>query len=671
MKILLIRLSSLGDIVLTSGVVSSLKKRFPNSSLFFLTKKEYSKIIELFDPVDRILSFDKKEGLFPLIKRIRKEKFDILIDLSANPRSKIISILSGAKRRLSYKKPLLKRFLLLFNINLFKEPIHISKRYSDSLSGIGIRYEMPHLSLSKVDKEKLLEKFGIGQGLFCAIACGSQHKNKEWSIEGYAQLIERLSKEFNCSIVLLGNENDKALAERIKTMCRVSIKDLVGKTDLVELACLIERCFLFVSPDTGPMHIADSLNVPVVALFGPTTRHFGFFPLRGVVVEKSLPCRPCSFHGGNRCRIGDNVCMNRITLNDVMSAVDAILNKKSYLPYKPDKILVVETAFLGDCLLTTPLIRGIKEVFPNASISFLSRPIGCEALRNNPYISSFIPYDKKKGVLEFLKIMKKIKNEGFGLAILCHKSVRTTLLAWLCKIPKRIGFDNAGLSFLLTEKIGYDRKKHEAERKLSLIKGFGVLPDERGLDIFIDEKARKKRDSLFLKWAIKKDDLVVGILPFSHWQTKMWLERGFAKVIDRLSEYKAKTIIFGSSDDLQSAYKIQAMAREKPIIACGDILISELGAFFERCNLIIGNDTGIIHIAYGLNKKTIVIFGPTIPELGFGPYKTTSTIVLQKPLPCRPCSSHGPHKCPKGHFNCMTKITDEEVFACAIKLLGS
>lgn len=669
MKILLIRLSSLGDIVLTSGVVSSLKKRFPNSSLFFLAKKEYSKIIELFSDVDRILSFDKKEGLFPLIKRIRKEKFDILIDLSANPRSKVISILSGAKKRLSYKKPFLKRFLLLFNINLFKEPIHISKRYSDSLSDIGIRYEMPHLSLSKVNKEKLLEKFGIHQGLFCAIACGSQHKNKEWSIEGYAQLIEKLSKEFNCSIILLGNENDKALAGRIKAMCRVAIKDLVGKTDLAELACLIERSFLFISPDTGAMHIADSLGVPVVALFGPTTRHFGFFPLKGAIVEKELSCRPCSFHGGNRCRMADHRCMKRITVDDVMNAIDAILNKKPYLGDKPDKILVVETAFLGDCLLTTPLIRGIKEVFPDSSISFLARPIGCETLRNNPCIASFIPYDKKKGILEFLKIAKKIKNEGFGLAILPHRSMRTTLLAFFCKIPKRIGFDNASLSFLLTEKIPYDRRKHEAERKISLIKGFIKVKDERGLDIFINEKARKKRDSLFFKWNIKKDDLVVGILPFSHWKTKMWLERGFAKVIDRLSEYKAKAIIFGSLTDLQSAYKIQAMAREKPIIACGDILISELGAFFERCDLIIGNDTGIIHIAYGLNKKTVVIFGPTTPELGFGPYKTTSTIILQKPLPCRPCSSHGPMKCPKAHFHCMREITDEDVIKACLNLL--
>lgn len=668
MKILVIRLSSLGDIVLTSGVVLALKKRFPNASLFFLTKKEYAKIIELFPDVDNILCFDKKEGLLPLIKKIREERFDLLIDLSKNPRSRIISLLSGAKKRISYKKPLLKRWLLLFHINLFKEILHISRRYTTELSRLGIKYERPHLSTSRIDKGKIFEKFGIKDGLICGIACGCHHKNKEWHIEGYVGLIKRLNKEFNCLIILFGSENQKALATKIKSICGDIVKDLVGKTDLVELSCLIERCFLFIGPDTGPIHIADSLNVPVVALFGPTTRHFGFFPLKGVVVEKELHCRPCSFHGGDKCK-RDNKCMKEISVDDIIPAIYAILNKKPYMPYKVDKILVVETGFLGDCLLTTPLLRAISEQFPKALISFLGRPIGCEALKNNPYIHSFIPYDKngkQKGFFEYLKLIKAIKHENFSLAILPHRSARTTLIPWLSHIPKRIGFDNAAFSWLLTERVYYDRKRHEAERKLSLIKG----KDERGLDIFIDEESRKKRDYLFSKWGIKKDDIVVGLVPFSHWKTKRWEESGFAKVIDRLAGYKIKTIIFGGPSDLDAANKIKAMTKGNPIIACGNILISELPGFFERCNLIIGNDTGIIHIAYALNKKTLVIFGPTTPELGFGPYKTTSTFILQKPLPCRPCSLHGPKTCPKGHFNCMRKITPEEVLSTSLKLLG-
>ncbi len=673
MKILLIRLSSLGDIVLTSGVAVSIKKRFPTSQLFFLAKKEYLKIINLIPEIDEEIAFDKKEGLFFLIKKVRCEKFDLIIDLSGNPRSKIISILSGAKRRVFAKKDILKRFLLLFKIDLFKENLHLSKKYIKALEDMGIKYCPPHLSLEKIKKGEILEKFGISNGLVCAITPGCKHKNKEWGIEGYVGLIERTNKEFNCSIILLGNEKDRELATKIKSLCKVPVKDLVGKTDLIELACIISRCFLLISPDTGPMHIADCLNVPVVALFGPTTRHFGFFPLNGLVVEKDFPCRPCSLHGGDKCRMKDHRCMKSISVDDVMNAVYAILNKKPYLLYKPDKILVIETAFLGDYLLTTPLIRGIKEAFPNSSISFLARPIGCEALEKNPYISKFIPYDKRgkqKGLFEYIKIIQMIKKERFDMAILPHRSARTTLLAWLSNIPRRIGFDNAGLSSLLTDRVYYDKKRHEVERKLSLIKEFGVIPDERGLDIFIDDNVRIKRDSLISSWGIKKDDLVIGFLPFAHWSTKRWDISRFARVIDRMAAYNIKAIIFGEASDKQSAYKIQAMTVKKPIIACGIIRVSELPAFFERCELIIGNDTGTIHIAYGLNKKTIVIFGPTTQEIGFGPYKTAPTIIIEKSLPCRPCSPHGPKKCPKGHFNCMKLIKDEEVFAISAKMLG-
>ncbi|MEW6102397.1 MAG: glycosyltransferase family 9 protein [bacterium] len=668
MKILLIRLSSLGDIVLTSSVVSSLKKRFPNSKIFFLAKNEYLKILSLIPGIEEAIPFDK---IFPAIKKIRKEKFDLVVDLSSNPRTFLISILSGAKRKIFYNKNTLKRWLFLFHFDLFKEKPHISERYIKNLKSLGISYIKPSLTLSGINKKEILEKFGIEDGLICGIAPESQHKNKIWSIDGYARLIEKISKEFRCQIILFGNENDRELGLKIKSICKAPIKDLIGKTDLIELSCLIERCFLFISPDTGPMHIADSLNIPVVALFGPTTRDFGFFPLRGIVVEKSLKCRPCSLHGGSKCK-EDNKCMKMISVDDVMAAIYAILNKKPYLSYNPSKILLVETAFLGDCLLTTPLIRGIYETFPHSSLSFLGRPIGCEALANNPYISNFIPYDKDKkerGLFAYLKIIKKIKAENFDLAILPHRSARTTLLSWLSNIPKRIGFSNTNLSFLLTDRVYYNRKIHEAQRKLSLIKEFGVNPDERGLDIFIDDSAKRKVDGLFLRWGIKKDDLLIGFLPFSHWQTKRLPPESFAKIIDAMHQYKAKAIIFGDSNDLNEAYKIQAMARNKPIIACGKISLLELPAFFERCSLIIGNDTGTIHIAYGLNKKTIVIFGPTTVEMGFGPYKTSSTIIVEKPISCRPCSPHGPQKCPKGHFNCMKLITMDDILLPAIKML--
>jgi len=664
-KILIIRLSSLGDIVLTSSLVFGIKKRF-DCEIVFVIKKEYRDIARLIHGVDRVITFDKKKGIFFLIREINKEKFDLIVDLSSNIRSRIISFLSSAKKKVFYRKDVIKRHLLLLGINLFGEPLHVSKKYFNTIPHIGVKYEDPKLSLDGIDKEDIYKRFGLEEGFIVAISPSARHKNKIWDEESYARLIEKIYKEFKPQIVLLGTEEERIIANKIKKICNAPVKDLVGKTNLIELSCLIEKAGLFISGDTGTMHIAYSLGVSCVSLFGPTTRHFGFFPLKGVVVEKDFSCRPCSLHGGNKCKLGDHRCMRNISVDDVMEAIYAVLDRKPYISCKPNKILCVETAFIGDCLLTTPLIRGIKEVFPDSSLSFLGRPVGCYALEKNPHISNFISYDKngkQKGLFGYLKIIQRIKKERFDLAILPHRSARTTVLTRLSNIPRRVGFDNARFSFLLTDKIYYDRKYHEAERKLSLIKGFGISSDERGLDIFIDDSSRKKRDILIFSWGIRKDDFVIGFLPFAHWETKRWLISGFAEVINKVSfEYNAKTIIFGEEADKQSAYKIYALTRKKPIIACGAISISELPAFFERCDLIIGNDTGPIYIAYGLNKKTIVILGPTNPsKIGFGPYKTTFTVIVEKSISCRPCSPHGPKRCPERHFKCMRLISPDDV----------
>ena len=142
----------------------------------------------------------------------------------------------------------------------------------------------------------------------------------------------------------------------------------------------------------------------------------------------------------------------------------------------PEKILVIQTAFLGDVILTTPLVKALREIYPQSFISVLLIPQTAEVFKNNPHINQLILYDKKgkqRGVKSFFKLVKFLKRQNFDLAIIPHRSLRSALLAYLSKIPQRIGFHTSGGSFLYTDEVTYKTDIHEIDRNLSLLSPLG------------------------------------------------------------------------------------------------------------------------------------------------------------------------------------------------------
>jgi heptosyltransferase-2 len=232
----------------------------------------------------------------------------------------------------------------------------------------------------------------------------------------------------------------------------------------------------------------------------------------------------------------------------------------------------------------------------------------------------------------------------------------------------RVGFDKAVFSFLLTHKAVYRREKHEAERYLDLLRILGIADDGRGLDMFLTEHSKERAESLFKKWKVSSGK-AVGLIIGSQWKTKRWPASHFARLVDLLyDEMGAVCIIFGTDADRETANKVYTLSKNKPIIACGETRVSDLPALFTKCYLLIGGDTGSMHIGVAVDAKCVVIFGPTTPELGFGPYRGDAVVVEKKGLSCRPCSLHGSDKCKEKHFFCMEKITPEEVLSAALSL---
>lgn len=316
------------------------------------------------------------------------------------------------------------------------------------------------------------------------------------------------------------------------------------------------------------------------------------------------------------------------------------------------RILIIHTAFIGDIVLSTPLIKKLKEIYPNSDITYVTTPVGASILRNNPNISEIIEYDKRgkhKGVKGIYQLGKRLKYENFNLVITPHRYIRSSILSWMTGSPVRKGYKNAAASFLFTEKIPYDRNKHEVEKLLSFVSGKEEKRYE--IELYPNEQDIKKVDEMLKKYKGKK---LILLAPGSKWFTKKWPIEYFNEVIGQVMNRKdIITGIIGGADEM--ALKI--VSGGNIVDFRGKTTLLELAELIKRSELVVTNDSSPIHIASAWkNVKILAIFGPTVKELGFFPWSENSKVFQIKSLTCRPCSLHGGDKCPQRHFKCMLDI---------------
>ena len=323
------------------------------------------------------------------------------------------------------------------------------------------------------------------------------------------------------------------------------------------------------------------------------------------------------------------------------------------------KILIIQTAFLGDVVLTIPLIQAAKK-YLKAQISVVCIPSTKNILEGHPSIDEIIVFDKKnseKGFFSLIKFIKKLKEKKFDVAIIPHPSFKSGLISYLAAIPERIGFSNSAGRFFFTNKVFFDKNKHQLERYLDLLKHFGIEVKEEKTEIYIDEEGKKFADDV-----LPKNKIIFGINPGSIWATKRWPAEKYAQLADKIiTEFGAEILIFGGPDDIDIAKNVEKNMEQKAINFAGKTTLKQLSVLTQMCKVFVTNDSGPMHIAAALNVPAVAIFGPTIKQFGFFPY-SKKAIVIEKNVPCRPCSPHGPNKCPEKHFNCMNKITVSEVF---------
>lgn len=333
---------------------------------------------------------------------------------------------------------------------------------------------------------------------------------------------------------------------------------------------------------------------------------------------------------------------------------------------KKIRILIIHTAFIGDIVLSTPLIKKLRDTYPKAEITYLTTPVGASILRNNPHLNHIIEYDKRgehKGMKGFWAIAKKLKMEAYNLVITPHRYLRSTFLTFLTGAPIRRGYDSAAASFLYNERVHYDKSKHEVEKLLSFV------PKDEGkryeIEIFPTELEVEKVDKLLKK----RREKVVVVAPGSKWFTKKWPLEYFNRVIKELEKREDTTVVVvGGKEEM---FFNMSLANTT-IDLRGKTTLLELAEVIRRADIVLTNDSSPIHIASAFpNVRILALFGPTVEKFGFFPWSKNSEVFQVEGLECRPCSIHGGDSCPKKHFKCMLDIKPEMVLERIESILES
>lgn len=331
-----------------------------------------------------------------------------------------------------------------------------------------------------------------------------------------------------------------------------------------------------------------------------------------------------------------------------------------------NKILVIRTDRVGDVVLSTPVLKALRENYPSAHIAIMVSPYTREIVEGNPYIDEVITYDKDKedkGLIRFWKFVAALRKKRFDLAIVLHTKKRTNLITYFANIPRRIGYRDKNFGFLLTDKIEDARPlglKHEVDYCLAVLDKLGIKAKDKTTYVAI-----KKED---LVWArnfleaggISKNDIIVCLHPGASCVSKRWLGMRFIELADKLVEkYYAKIILIASGSDVKIAEDIAKNIKGEVLNLAGKTNLSRLAAVLKRSQLFISNDSGPVHIASAVGTPVISIFGRNqagLSPVRWGPIGKLDRY-LHKDVGCAVCLAHN---CKIG-FECLKAITVDDV----------
>lgn len=320
------------------------------------------------------------------------------------------------------------------------------------------------------------------------------------------------------------------------------------------------------------------------------------------------------------------------------------------------KILIIQTAFIGDVILSTSLVEKLKQSDPEIQVDFLLRKGNEGVLSNNPHIQHIYIWDKKKKYASLFQNLKEIRKNKYDWVINCQRFFTSGIFTLFCGAKKRAGFKKNPLSLFFHKRVAHDINSgiHEVERNQKLISH--LTDNNYSLPKMYpgDMEFRKIESLAQLPY--------VCIAPTSVWFTKQFAKEKWVELIVGLP-LNLNIYLIGSLKDRSYCNTIKESSGITRVCnLCGDLSLIETSALMKNARVNYVNDSAPLHIASSVHARVVAIFCSTIPQFGFGPLSMNSKVVeSQENLPCRPCGLHGKKKCPEGHFHCALTIDVQEI----------
>ncbi len=334
------------------------------------------------------------------------------------------------------------------------------------------------------------------------------------------------------------------------------------------------------------------------------------------------------------------------------------------------RILLSRLRFMGDVILTTPLIRRLKEVFPEAQLSYLTQDTFTPLLWHNPHLDEAIAWPVSGSITEQWQVYYQVRQRRFDLAIDLFGNPRTALMTWLTGAPIRVGGDFRGRGKLYNVRVPAPTTELNAiDFHWRSLEALGIDKGDNRTEIFCTEEEEKWARNFLEQMSLDMARPLVGLHPGATWPNKRWPEKYFAELAQRLVEQNVQVLITQGPGEEPIASEVMrqiALRKSTGAVSLPVLNLRQLASVQKQIQVFVSNDCGVMHLAVAAGTPTIGLFGPSQPHIWFPYDRTAGHMALWHEIECRPC-----HKnfCPLGHLDCQNKLLPERVAAAVIERL--
>jgi heptosyltransferase II len=336
------------------------------------------------------------------------------------------------------------------------------------------------------------------------------------------------------------------------------------------------------------------------------------------------------------------------------------------------KILIIQTAFLGDVILALPMVQTLRNHLPGGRMDFLCIPNTVPVLENHPAINNVIQYDKKGGDKfdKFIEVLNEIREVEYDVVICPHRSFRSALLTYYSEAKTRVGFDRNSLAFELTSKVKYVKDKHEIIRNNELVRALlGNEYDENKVSLkpilYPSEGDKNAVEHLLTHKAN-----LITFAPCSRWFTKQLTLNKVKEITSKLVYNGYNVALIGGKDDTEYGSALENELNDPSLMnLCGKLTPLQSYYVITQSKALITVDSASQHLGAASDTPIMLIYGSTDISFGFYPLTSKYKIIENDKLECRPCTDHGRDKCPLGHFKCIEDLSVNYIFEELNKLI--